>query len=154
MSTWSPTLNIIIIITPIRDATVVYHHHHSPPITRTFLRVNPQVTPRSRLLRVHHHWHILCQRYSVIVGGYHLGLFTQHLDLQLYVSGYGHARNDLLLLSHVYSMSQILPVVYSSYTSLYFPSFESRLSSSNLFSKLSLRLIFAIHNLPILFSEI
>ena len=150
MSTWSPFLNII--ITLIRDATVVYHH--SPLITRTFLQVNPRVTPRSQLLRVHHHWHILCQRYSVIVGGYHLGLFTQHLDLWLYVSGYGHARNDLLLLSHVYSRSQILPVVYSSYTSLYFPSFESRLSSSNLFSELSLRLVFTIHNLPISFSEI
>ena len=41
------------------------------------------------------------------------------------VSGYRHAQNDLLLLSHVYSMSQNLLVVYSSYTSLYFPSFES-----------------------------
>ena len=70
------------------------------------------------------------------------------------VSGYGHARNDLLLLSHVYSMSQILLVVYSSHTSLYYPSFKSWLSSSNLFSELSLRLVFAIHNLPISFSEI
>ena len=70
------------------------------------------------------------------------------------VSGYGHARNDLLLLSYVNSMSQILLVVYSSHTSLYYPSFESQLSSSNLFSELSLRLVFAIHNLPISFSEI
>ena len=61
------------------------------------------------------------------------------------VSGYGHARNDLLLLSHVYSMSQILPVVYSSYTPLYFPSFESRLSSSNLFSELSLSFVLALY---------
>src|ERR1700761_3017949 len=42
-------------------------------------------------------------------------------------------------------MSQILPVVYSSYTSLYFPSFESRLSSSNLFSELSLSFILALY---------
>ena len=70
------------------------------------------------------------------------------------VSGYGHARNDLLLLSHVYSMSQNLLVVYSLYPSLYFPSFESRLSSSNLFSELSLSFVFATHNLPISFSEI
>ena len=97
------------------------------------------------LLQVHYHWHILCQCYSVIIGGYHLGLFTQHLDLQFYVSGYGHAQNDLLLLSHVYSMSQILLVVYSLYTSLYYPSFESRLSSSNLFPELSLSFVFATH---------
>ena len=70
------------------------------------------------------------------------------------VSGYGHTWNDLLLLSHVYSMSQILPVVYSLYTSLYFPSFESWLSSSNLFSELSLSFVFATHNLPISFSKI
>ena len=61
------------------------------------------------------------------------------------VSGYGHAQNDLLLLSHVYSMSQILLVVYSLHTSLYYPSFESRLSSSNLFPELSLSFVFATH---------
>src|SRR6201996_7293919 len=42
-------------------------------------------------------------------------------------------------------MSQILPVVYSSYTPLYFPSFESRLSSSNLFSELSLSFVLALY---------
>ena len=35
------------------------------------------------------------------------------------VSGYGHAWSDLLYLSHVYSMSQILLVVYSFVTFLY-----------------------------------
>ena len=102
MSTWSLSPTIIIIITPIRDTTVVYYHHHPPPITQTFSQVNPWATPRSRLLwvhchyseftiilRVHHHWHILCQCYSVIIGGYHLSLFTQHLDLQLVFQGTG-----------------------------------------------------------------
>ena len=69
------------------------------------------------------------------------------------VSGYGHAQNDLLYLSHVYSMSQILLVVYSSYTSLYFPSFESQLSSSNLFPEL-LSFVFATHKFSILSSKI
>ena len=43
--------------------------------------------------------------------GYQLRLFTLHFNPQLCVSGYGHAQNDLYYLSHVYSMSQKLPVV-------------------------------------------
>ena len=42
---------------------------------------------------------------------YQLGLFTLHFNPQLCVSGYGHAQNNLYYLSHVYSMSQKLPVV-------------------------------------------
>ena len=38
------------------------------------------------------HWHILCQCYSVIIGGYHLGLFTQQLDLRLVFQGMGMHR--------------------------------------------------------------
>ena len=89
MSTWSPSPNIIIIITPIP-------RRYSCPLSSSSPSVNPDISPSQSpsyfevtttpsplsKLRVHH-WHILCQRYSVIVGGYHLGLFTQHLDLQL-----------------------------------------------------------------------
>ena len=115
MSTWSPSPIITIIITPIWDAYSCLPHYQSPPFTRTF----PQATPELILLRAHYHWHILCQCYSVIIGGYHLRLFTQHFNPQLCVSGYGHAWNDLLYLSHVYSMSQNFFVVYSSYNCLY-----------------------------------
>ena len=159
MSTWSPSLNIII-ITPIWDTIVVYHHHHPPPITRTFPWVNPWATPRSRLLRVHYQTlssSSLAYLMSMLFGNHRRisprSLYSTFGPLT-YVSGYGHAWNDLLLLSHVYSMSQILPVAYSLYTSLYYPIFESRLSSSNLFSELSLSFIFATHKLSISSSEI
>ena len=160
MWTWSPSPTIIIIITLIWDATVVYYHHHPPPITQTFPRVNPRATLRSQLLRVHYH-----TPSSSSLAYFMSTLFSNHRRISpqsLYstsgpstcVSGYGHTWNDLLLLSHVYSMSQILLVVYSSHTSLYYPSFESRLSSSNLFPELSLSFIFTTHYLSILFSEI
>ena len=82
MSTWSPSLNIIIIITPILRCYSCLWSSSSPSDYST---IGPSTC----------------------------------------VLGYGHAQNDLLLLSHVYSMSQNLLVVYSLYTSLYFPSFES-----------------------------
>ena len=128
----------IIIIIPLRLL------RHFPELIPKLLR-GYNYSKFTIILRVHHHWHILCQPYSVIIGGYHLGLFTQHLDPQLCISGYRHAWNNLLLLSHVYSMSQFLLVVYSLYTSLYYPSFESRLSSSNLFPELNLSFVFTTH---------
>ena len=143
-----------------------HHHHHPPLITRTFPQVNPQATPRLRLLRVHYqNSKLIIITLSSLLAYLMSTLFSNHRQISprtLYstfgpstcVLGYGHAQNDLLLLSHVYSMSQILLVVYSSYTSSYFPSFESRLSSSDLFSELSLSFVFATHNLPILFSGI
>ena len=139
MSIWSLSLTIIIIITSIWDTTVVYYHHHPPPITQTFPRVNPQATPRSQLLWVHYHTpssSSLAYFMSTLFGN-HWRISPQSIYSTFgpltCVSGYRHAQNDLLLLSHVYSMSQILLVVYSSHTSLYYPSFESQLSSSNLF---------------------
>ena len=95
--------------------TVSDHHHHQnsnlrclqlsttssvPLFTWTFPWDNP------KLLQAHYHWHILCQCYSVIISGYQLGLFAQHFNPWLWISGYGHAQNDFLYLSHVYSMSQ------------------------------------------------
>ena len=53
----------------------------------------------------------LCQYYLVIISGYQLGLFTLHFNPRLCISGYGHAWNNLYYLSHVFSMSQNLPVV-------------------------------------------
>ena len=101
MSTQSPSPNIIIIITPILRrysclssliiplrllghfpesiSELLRGHDYSESISNSELTIILQV----------HHWHILCQRYSVIVGGYHLGLFTQHLDLRLVFQGMG-----------------------------------------------------------------
>ena len=150
MSTWSPSPIITTIITPIWDANNCLSplsslRHFPKPLPshsqgHTTLSSLPLAYLMSTLFR-NHQWISPWTLYSTI------GPLTG-------VSGYRHAWNDLLLLSHVYSMSQILLVVYSSYTSLYFPSFESQLSSSNLFSELSLSFVFATHNLPISFSEI
>ena len=96
--------------------------HHQPPLfTQTFPWATPKLLQAHTtlssyyskliLLWAHYHWHILCQCYLVIIGGYHLRLFSQHFELQLCVSGYRHAQNDLLYLSHVYSMSQNFLVV-------------------------------------------
>ena len=145
-----------------------HHHHHNSDLRRyscllsssspsNYLDISPSQSPSYSEVTITPSSSSLAYLMST--------LFSNHWQISpwsLYstfgpltcVSGYGHAWNDLLLLSHVYSMSQILLVVYSLHTSLYYPSFESQLSSSNLFSELSLRLVFATHNLPISFSEI
>ena len=100
MSTWSPSPNIIIIITPILRCYSCLSSSSSPSdYSDISLSQSPSysrgyTTPSSYysefiLLWAHHHWHILCQWYSVIVGRYHLGLFTQHLDLRLVFQGMG-----------------------------------------------------------------
>ena len=103
MSTWSPSPNIIIIIiTPIPRR----YSCLSSSSPSDYLDISPcqspsysqgYTTPSSYhsefiLLRAHYYWHILCQQYLVIVGGYHLGLFTQNLDLQLVFQGMGMHR--------------------------------------------------------------
>ena len=76
-----------------------YHLHPS---------VHSDISPRlSKLLSSL----TLCQYYLVIISRYQLRLFTLHFNPRICVSGYGYAWNDLYYLSHVFSMSQNLPVV-------------------------------------------
>ena len=150
MSTWSLSPNIIIIITPILRRYSCLSSLSSPSdysdislsqsssYSEVTTTPSPYHTPSSSLAYFMstvfgNRWRISPQTLYSTFGP------------STYVSGYGHARNDLVLLSHVYSMSHILPVVYSLYTSLYFPSFESWLSSSNLFSELSLSFVLALY---------
>ena len=93
MSTWLLSPTIIIIITPIWDATVVYHIINPSDYSDISLSQSPSysevtTTPSTlSLLQVHYHWHILCQHYLVIISRYHLSLFTQHFNFWLCVSG-------------------------------------------------------------------
>ena len=131
MSTWSPSLIITTIITPIRDAYSCLPHYQSPLFTRTFPRATPEPLPRSYYSTVILLWvHITLSSLPLALAYLMSTLFNNHRQISpwtLYstigpsacVSGYRHAQNDLLYLSHVYSMSQILLVVYSSYIPLY-----------------------------------
>ena len=137
MSTQSPSLNIIIIITPIlrryscllSSSSPSDDSDISPSQSPSYFKVMTTLSPLSKL-RVHYHTPSSSLAYlmSTVFGNRRQispRSFYSTFGPLTGVSGYGHARNDLLLLSHVYSMSQNLLVVYSSYTSLYFPSFES-----------------------------
>ena len=96
MSTWSPSPIITTIITLIQDAnsclSPLSSLGHFPKLLPSHSWGHTTLSSsysRFILLWAHYHWHILCQRYSVIISGYHLGLFTQQLDLQFVFQGMG-----------------------------------------------------------------
>ena len=114
MSTWSPSPIITTIITLIWDAysclplSVPSIHSDIPP-RYSQAHTTPSSISLAYLMSMlfSNHQQISPQTLYSTVGP------------STCVSGYGHAWNDLLYLSHVYSMSQNFLVVYSSYTSLY-----------------------------------
>ena len=131
MSTQSPSPNIIIIITPIprrysclsSSSSPSNYSDISPSQSPSYFKVTTTPSPLSKL-RAHYHTPSSSLAYLMsTVFGNHRRISPRTLystfGPSTGVSGHGHARNDLLLLSHVYSMSQNLRVVYSSYTSLY-----------------------------------
>ena len=99
MLTWLPSPIITTIITPIWDAnsclSPLSSLGHFPELLLSYSRGHTTLSSyysKFTLLWAHYHWHILCQRYSVIIGGYHLGLFTQQLDPRLVFHGMGMHR--------------------------------------------------------------
>ena len=130
MSTWSPSPIINTIITPIRD---IYNSFgHPPNQSWATLRscplqayYHPRVTLSSSLLWAHYHWHILCHCYSVIIGGYQLGLFTHRRisstqTLNLHFRVRACTEWSLVFIICLFHVSEI-PCSYISSTCLSYP---------------------------------